>query len=478
MRGRGTARRLTLRSRLALLTALAVALAVAGCAVATWFLTRAELYRRLDQSLGTAPPRGVGFRPPPAQPVPRRGSPIEEALADCQSGPRGTGETTPFRITLQAVLADGRRCTVPDSAVLVVEPVDVDVAAGRAGEVFHDGRTADGTPMRIHTRADPSRPGVAISVASPLAETEKSLSNLALLLAAVAAVGVLGAASAGLLVARAGLRPVDRLTRAVEHVARTQDLDVRIPVEGADEIARLSRSFNMMNAALAGSRDRQQQLIADAGHELRTPLTSLRTNIDLLMRSEETGRRLPPDTRRRLLASVRAQMRELTDLVGDLLELSRPARPEPSGETVALHEVLARALRRARLRGPGLQLVESVEPWFVHGDAGSLERAVVNLLDNAVKFSPAGGTVRVRLGGGELTVHDEGPGIAPQDLPHVFDRFWRSPSARSLPGSGLGLSIVARVVAESGGRVRLEPAPGGGTVARMFLPGAPVPPAR
>jgi two-component system sensor histidine kinase MprB len=414
-------------------------------------------------------------------PVPRRDAPIEEALENCQSEPRsrGTGDSAPFRVTMQAVLADGKRCTVLDSAVLVVAPVDVDVAAGRVREAFHDGRTTDGTPMRIYTRADPERPGVAISVASPLAGTEKSLSNLALLLAAVAAVVVLGAATAGLLVARAGLRPVDRLTRAVEHVARTQDLDVRIPAEGADEIARLSRSFNTMNAALAGARDRQQQLIADAGHELRTPLTSLRTNIDLLMRSEETGRRLPPDSRRRLLAAVKAQMRELTDLVGDLLELARPAQEEPSRETVALHEVVARAVERARLRGPGLRLVESVEPWFVHGDAGSLERAVVNLLDNAVKFSPPGGTVQVRLKGGELTVRDEGPGIAQEDLPHVFDRFWRSPSARSLPGSGLGLSIVARVVAENGGQVRLEPAGGangaggGGTVARMSLPGAP-----
>jgi two-component system sensor histidine kinase MprB len=231
-----------------------------------------------------------------------------------------------------------------------------------------------------------------------------------------------------------------------------------------------------MTAALAASRERQRQLIADAGHELRTPLTSLRTNIDLLLRAEATGRNLPPDARRTLLTGVKAQMRELSSLVGDLLELARPADARPARETVALHDVAARAVARARLRGPGLTVESRADPWYVHGDPASLERAVVNLLDNAVKFSPPGGTVTVRLAGGELTVRDCGPGIPAEDLPHVFERFWRSPSARSLPGSGLGLSIVARVVAETGGRVTLEPAPGGGTLARVRLPGTPAPP--
>ncbi|MFC4053596.1 sensor histidine kinase, partial [Actinomadura syzygii] len=170
-----------------------------------------------------------------------------------------------------------------------------------------------------------------------------------------------------------------------------------------------------------------------------------------------------------------AQMQELTSLVGDLLELARPDETRTIPETVPLHDVLARAVDRARLRGPDLTINAHTQPWYVHGDPASLERAAVNLLDNAVKFSPPGGTVDVRLTGGELTVRDHGPGIPTEDLPHVFDRFWRSPSARSLPGSGLGLSIVARVVAESGGRVALEPAPGGGTLARVHLPGTPTP---
>ncbi|HEY9368114.1 HAMP domain-containing sensor histidine kinase, partial [Streptomyces sp.] len=301
---------------------------------------------------------------------------------------------------------------------------------------------------------------------------------LAWVLLLVSGIGVIGAGAVGLWVARAGLKPVDRLTEAVEHVAATEDLTVRIPVEGEDEVARLSRSFNAMTAALASSRDRQAQLIADAGHELRTPLTSLRTNIELLARSEETGRALPPDDRLALMASVTAQMTELAALIGDLQELSRPDAVAPGPlEVVGLHTILRSALDRARLRGPELTFRTELSPWYVRAEPAGLERALVNVLDNAVKFSPPGGTVEVTLAaGGALTVRDHGPGIAPEELPHVFDRFWRSPSARSLPGSGLGLSIVARTVHQAGGTVTLAPAEGGGTVAAVRLPGAPNPP--
>ncbi|MBO2457032.1 sensor histidine kinase [Actinomadura violacea] len=480
-------RRLTLRARMALLTATAVALAVAVCAAAGWYLTRNQLYHELDRRLGafTAGPPGPGGPGGPGAPgrLQRMLPELQEALRYCRSAPTSSGTDGhlpgPYEIT-QVVDAQGRACTVPDAGSLKVTAADAAVARGDSTRALHDGTGVNASgkseDVRILTYPVQAAGGTfAVSVAISLDEVEGPLDNLALLLVAVTALGVLVSAGAGLMIARASLRPVDELTGAVEHIARTEDLGTRIPAEGTDEIARLSRSFNAMTGALAASRERQQQLIADAGHELRTPLTSLRTNIDLLLRAEATGRDLPAAARHNLLVSVKAQMQELSSLVGDLLELARPDDAEPVHQTVALHDVVDRAVQRARLRGPGLTVQAGTEPWYVQGDPASLERAVVNLLDNAVKFSPPAGTVTVRLTAGELTVRDHGPGIPAADLPHVFERFWRSPSARSLPGSGLGLSIVARVVGEMGGSVDLEPAEGGGALARVRLPGTAAP---
>jgi two-component system sensor histidine kinase MprB len=176
---------------------------------------------------------------------------------------------------------------------------------------------------------------------------------------------------------------------------------------------------------------------------------------------------------------MKAQMGELSTLIGDLLELSRPTRQQGAGakplEVVALHDIAARALDRARLRGPGLEFTVAIDPWYVRADAHALERAVINLLDNAVKFSPAGGTIDVGLRFGTLTVRDHGPGIPEEDLSHVFERFWRSPAARQMPGSGLGLAIVSQTVQACGGEVSLSNA-NPGTLATMKLPGAPTPP--
>ncbi|MET7936323.1 HAMP domain-containing sensor histidine kinase [Streptomyces sp. NPDC005322] len=461
-------RRLALRTRLALLTAVAVAVAVAASAFACWFVTREQLTSALDNKLQDV--SGVYYRD------------LVDAQANCSpdSQPAGAG-SRPGASNVQLVLPDGSRCVAHNSRAVKVTPADVAVAAGRRSETTHDGTAVDGTAMRVHTFVTAPQGGIppmAVTVSRPLEEVTHPLSTLALLMLVVAGLGVVGAGAAGLWIARTGLKPVDGLAEAVEHVARTEDLAVRIPAEGDDEIARLSRSFNSMTAALASSRDRQQQLIADAGHELRTPLTSLRTNIELLARSEETGRALPPADRKALLASVKAQMTELAALIGDLQELARPDALPGSGlpQVVALHEVARAALERARLRGARLTIDAALDPWYVRGEAVALERAVVNLLDNAVKFSPPAGVIDVVLTGGELTVRDHGPGIPADELPHVFERFWRSPSARSLPGSGLGLSIVARTVQQSGGQVGLQPAPGGGTVAWIRLPGGPTEP--
>jgi two-component system sensor histidine kinase MprB len=472
-------RALPLRSRLALLTATAVAVAVAAVSTACWFVVRGQLYDEIDSKL-----KSVSAN------TQLRTADIAVALRSCPQTPSDQadyGGPQPVYYFQLVRADDDRPCVFADSAGAVrVDGSDKDVARNPDPTVwtFRDGTDTEGNDVRVLTVAAVT-PGPAGAVVAdtavvfgfPLKETEGTLNDLALLLLALAGIGVLGAGAAGLWVARAGLKPVDRLTGAVEHVARTEDLTVRIPVEGEDEIARLSRSFNAMTAALASSRDRQAQLIADAGHELRTPLTSLRTNIELLARSEETGRAIPPADRTALMASVKAQMTELAALIGDVQELSRPDAVDPGPlKVVALHGIAEAALERVRLRGPELTIEAELEPWYVRAEPAALERALVNVLDNAVKFSPPGGTVEVRLRDGELTVRDHGPGIPADELPHVFERFWRSPSARALPGSGLGLSIVARTVQQAGGEIVLGPASGGGTRAVIRLPGAAIPP--
>ncbi|CAM5376783.1 histidine kinase OS=Streptomyces griseomycini OX=66895 GN=FHS37_004509 PE=4 SV=1 [Streptomyces griseomycini] len=472
-------RALPIRARLSLLVAAAVAFAVAAVSVTCWFIVQGKLYAELDDDLR-------------ASVITLKQNQFERVVDTCGASPPESDDIGPQSGSYgQVVRTDGTVCLLPfASASVKVTGGDKAVAKDPDPDSarFRNGVDGDGAPVRVLTTAVTVETLLGRGVANdyayvaavPLDSTRSTLNDLALILLLVSGIGVLGAAAAGLAVARAGLRPVDRLTEAVEHVARTEDLDVRIPVEddAEDEVARLSRSFNSMTSALASSRDLQQQLIADAGHELRTPLTSLRTNIELLTRSEETGRPIPAEDRRALLASVKAQMTELAALIGDLQELSRPDTDQHSGRTriVAWQDVVEAALRRARLRGPELTITADVHPWYVRAEPSALERAVVNVLDNAVKFSPAGGTIDVRLTDGVLTVRDHGPGIPADELPHVFDRFWRSPSARALPGSGLGLSIVARTVQQAGGEVTLTPAEGGGTTATVRLPGAPTPP--
>ncbi|MFJ9892947.1 sensor histidine kinase [Streptomyces sp. NPDC091280] len=461
-----------------MLVAAAVAFGVAAVSVTCWFIVQGKLYEQVENDLR----KQLVMRQLSDQAEAAVNNCTTKVSQDSGNGPRNT--------YFQVVSESGKTCVMPFS-VGTVKVTRTDKELIKKGEtregVFHNSTDADGNDVRVlalpgFTITDQTTGATskaAVLIALPLSSTEKTLKDLALILLLVSGIGVVGAGAAGLAVARAGLRPVDKLTEAVEHVARTEDLTIRIPVEedSDDEVARLSRSFNSMTTSLANSRELQQQLIADAGHELRTPLTSLRTNVELLTRSEETGRPIPPADRKALLASVKAQMTELASLIGDLQELSRSEGQRGERvQIVSLQDTVEAALRRARLRGPELTITADVQPWYVQSEPSALERAVVNILDNAVKFSPEGGTIEVQLTRGVLTVRDHGPGIPAEELPHVFDRFWRSPSARALPGSGLGLSIVARTVQQAGGEVTLSHAPGGGTVATVRLPGTPTAP--
>lgn len=524
---------LSLRTRLTALVCGAIGLAALAASLSAYLLVRAQLNQEVDNELesqaaavvksievgpapisgggktttdpgGTSVGVGVGIAagsvgtanaPQGTPDAALTGGPTVVTTAQCNQSPvPNDNPAARPQIAIQLVESDGKRCATSFYATPVAAS-DIEVAQGALTSSLHSGYTDDRQHVRVLTvqaaagsttgsSADSSTGpsggagGVAISYIRPLTDVDASLSTLARRLGVVAGVGLLAAMIAGLLVARAALRPVRRFTDVVEHIARTDDLGTRVDVSGQDEIARLGASFNDMTSALESERLRQRRLVSDAGHELRTPLTGLRTAVDLLVRSERSGRELSPAQRRILLANADAQVGELSQLVDDLLRLARTREADaPARVPTAFHEAATQAVERARRRGPALEFVTEIEPCYVLADPGGLERAVLNLLDNAVKFSPPGGRVTLRLSAGECVIEDEGPGIAAQDLPRVFDRFFRSDTARSMPGSGLGLAIVAQFAAQVGGEVAVEASTANpsrtGTIARLKLPLAP-----
>jgi len=336
--------------------------------------------------------------------------------------------------------------------------LDASVARGLAPPYFRDIRYR-GVPMRLYTMSLSSARDGLIRTARPLTDTNATIARVRWLLLALTLGGALAAGLLGRLAANAVLRPVRGLAGAVREVSATRDLGQRIPVSGHDELASLAADFNTMLAALDESQQSQQQLIADASHELRTPLTAHRANIELLARPD-----LPDGQRQRVLGAAVRSTEKLSALVGDLIQAARDGRSVDAREPLALDQLVAAAVERARHRTSGLRFESRLESYQVVGARARLERAVDNVLDNAIKWSPPGGTVDVRLAGGRLTVRDHGPGIAEADLPHVFDRFYRAAAARALPGSGLGLAIVKRTVDDHGGSVTVPNANGGGTL--------------
>jgi len=440
--------RVSLALRVALLTTTAVAATLAAVSAMVYFTVRAELEGSLDQSMlhraETAVSAGVTEATLNGYP------PSALNLADVKV----------------AVVRSGM---FVDPTVPYIRAPEISVSLG---DKDHSLRTAtiDGTRYRIV--AVQSGRGTALVLAQSMESSYRILDRLALILWFTSIAGIVVAGLSGWVVATNGLRPVRRLTDATERVARTQQLNP-ITVMGHDELARLTTSFNSMLEALAASQKRQRQLVADAGHELRTPLTSLRTNIELLTQAANNpDRSLPEAHRAEIMNDVQAQMQELSTLVGDLVELARDEPLVRDPEPGDLADVVKQAVERVRRRAPGVAFDLDIEPWMVFGEPQLLERAVTNLLDNSAKWSSPGGTVQIRLHDGVLTVADEGPGIADADLPHIFDRFYRSTEARTLPGSGLGLSIVRRAADRHGGSVEAHSPKPGGALFTMRIPGA------
>jgi two-component system sensor histidine kinase MprB len=446
----------TLRGRLAMLSGVAVFVAITFAGGAAFAVASRVIGDEVDASLTSTGqlPTGSAFN-----------------SAQICAAIKGSSISVPTSFVLELLQPDGTVCRVPGRPAVVVTDVDRAVARTGVGAPVRQGSTADGQALRV--KVSPLPGGSALVAARSLGATHEVLHRLRGILFLLSIAGAFAAIGLGLIVARAGLRPLGRLTGAVENVARTQDLDVQIEVPAGhrrDEVARLTDAFNAMVTALAQARTRQAQLVADAGHELRTPLTSLRTNVDLLVRSERAGRALPPGQRAALLSSVTAQLQEMSELVRELVVLSHED-PGVEPTTVRLEAVLELAVQRVTRRAGGRRIAVEAEPWELVGDAGALERALVNVLDNAVKFSPPGSTITVHLSDGVVSVADEGPGVPAADREKVFDRFWRGDDARGTPGSGLGMAIVADAAATHGGTALVDEATGGGALVVLSLPG-------
>jgi two-component system sensor histidine kinase MprB len=445
---------MSFRTRIALVAAAAVGIAVVAASVTVFIVVHNELFGEVDRALHD---RAVEVASGP------RG--IDEGYLRVQGPPPGVQSDF-----VQAVPIKGPPYIQVGARVLPVDRRDREAAQGEGG-IYYSVKHFGDTDYRVLTI--PSS-GLALQVYRPLTEVNRTLHRITFLLIVIALGGMGVAAALGLLVARSALRPVRQLTRTTEAVTETRDLSQRIESTstGDDELGRLATSFNTMLAALEDSSRAQRQLVADASHELRTPLTSLRTNIEVLAR----GNKLSPESREQLLRDLVEQIDEMTALIGELIELAREARPdavaEPSTD-VRLDLVAAEAIERMRRNRPGIEFEADLAESVVHGPPSTIERAVGNLLDNAAKWSPPGGPVEVAVRPGEVSVRDHGPGISDEDLPYVFDRFYRSRAARGMPGSGLGLAIVKQVAESQGGSVVAERPEDGGTLMRLRLNGRP-----
>ena len=443
---------MTLRNRLAAAAGVGVLIVVAGVSGVLYLFYADSLRARVDAALIDAAQqasaiaqqvkRSAGDKGPPnfAKPVTVGSSQVELFLGPVSAG-QLTGEGP----------LDGRDVAVAEHAQTAYF---TDVSAG-------DHR------FRVYTAAMPDTSGGALVRTSHAGDADNAALGQAALLLAVLTVAA-GALTYGLAHLTAGrvLRPIADLTAAAEHVTHTSDLTARLGVTGSDEVGRLGASFDLMLATLHEAITAQRQLVADASHELRTPLTSLTTNLELLDEGEGVADPQAPA----LVRAAREQAGELTDLVTGLLNLARYTESAPDREDVRLDLLTDAIVERRTERSPNAGIDAELQPCLVRVDPVAVTHAIDNLIDNALKWSPPGGRVRVAVGSGRLSVTDHGPGIADVDAPHIFERFYRAAAGRGMPGAGLGLAIVGQVARANGGFVHVNTGPAGSTFTLTFPP--------
>jgi len=451
---------MTLRRRVGMAAAIAVAIAVALVACVSYFVVRNQLRGQIDDELraqANVIVRHAGLNSP------------------FPGIPASAGGPAPYA---ELVLADGSAYGRQGDITLPVNSHMTAVATGNSGPYVADVRVGGSHLRELAFQIPGAFQGqpVAVVLARPLNSIDNVLRRLRLILLVLGLGAIALAVGLGRLAAKRVLAPLAEVADTAQHIGETEDLASRIHVHADDEVGQLARRFNAMlerleasRAALDESVRAQRQLVADASHELRTPITSLRTNIEVLLAHERLGE----DERRRLLADVVEQTEDLSTLVSDLIALARGEAPGEPIEGVRLDGVVTSSLERARRNFPHVEFIGRLEPIVVEADPGRLERAVNNLLDNAARHSPPNGRVEVEVDAEGVRVRDHGPGVAEEDLPYIFDRFYRGSDARGRQGSGLGLAIVRQVAEQHHGTVSASNAPDGGAVFALRLATAP-----
>ncbi|MEP7200986.1 MAG: HAMP domain-containing sensor histidine kinase [Ilumatobacteraceae bacterium] len=456
---------MSLRLKIIFALMLLATCATAAVGYSSYISTRTELNAVIDRSLQDAAEnpsqllrslRGDGF----PGPGPSRG------------GDEGDGPRRLFDAVLAQVIdPTGTIVRSPLSGALPIDAADLATASGSfIGTGNPRDVTIDGEAYRMLTV--PVQGIGAVQIARSARETQRALAVIRTRTWLSVGLVIASAAIAGWLIGRQVTRRLVRLTQAADDVAITGRLDLEVPESGSDETARLGVAFNGMLGALAHSRDQQHQLVQNAGHELRTPLTSLRTNVAVLRRLEN----LAPEARQQLVDDLDSETRELTALVNELVELATDRRDDEPAQDCDLSALTEQAAARVRRR-TGREVTVVGDASMVSCRPAAIDRAVLNLMDNAAKFSTvnpgSSGVIEVEVNDGRVAVSDRGPGIPTDDLPHIFDRFYRSLASRSQPGSGLGLAIVRDIVESHGGTVFAVARQGGGSTVGFTLPTLP-----
>lgn len=449
-----------LRQRLVLVSAFGVAIALVIASAIAYFAVRGELRGQVNDSLKAQAARlaggdldalGNGDMPAPS---PRAGGPAQYSQIVASNG---------------SIVAEIGGLRLPVDATVRA------VARGQDSSALKDIH-ADGSHLRLLVLG---LSGGAVELARPLDAVDHVLTRLRLILVLICLGGVALAAVLSRLAARRVLAPLSEVANTAQHISETDDLSQRIDLRSDDEVGTLARRFNAMLDRLQASRtaldhsvSEQRQLVADASHELRTPVTSLRTNAEILLEHPN----IAAEDRRQLLTDVVEQSEELTTLVAGLIELARDSSPNPRREPLRLDAIVNEAIARATRNSPTVSYDVKLEPLVINGTPDRIMQAVNNLLDNAAHHSPPGEVIQVSLSIDGLRVRDHGTGVAPDDLPHIFNRFYRGTDSRSRPGSGLGLAIVRQVIEQHGGTVAARNAPDGGAIFEVNLPLTAPPP--